>query len=108
MNKETLAELKAKHKHLYLLQYSDENGDEQTLAFTRMRRVQYLEYMATITEDRSRLASAQEQVFRDCVVWPPRELHDDVLELQPGLPIVVCGRALALASGEVANSVKKA
>jgi len=79
----------------------------RVVIFRPWRAAEYRSFVTTIAESARELANAQEQAFRDVVVYPDQARLDAILEEMPALPRKVTAELNLLASGEVTREAKK-
>jgi hypothetical protein len=95
--------LKAEHGDIFVFEFS-----EGAIALRRPSRAAYKAFMAKVAKDQSKIADAQEQLARDCVVHPSKQEFADTIEKFPALPALISAELIALAAGEEVERAKKA
>jgi len=81
--------------------------DERILVFRPWRAEEYRAFVGQVADDRSQLATAQEQAFNDTVVYPVGPTRDAMLKEFPALARRVQLELDKLALGEVTREAKK-
>lgn len=101
---EKIAELKAQHGELYLIESEDETVPLQVVAKKpgRQHLDRYTqEFMA------GKASRAGRQLLADCMVYPSADELDRIAADAPGVPTVVAGKLVELARLNLEVTVKK-